>query len=462
MLAVADETGIRDLDRLKAATAALADPRRTDPAAAERLIEAGRPLYYLNAVLHADETGSTEAMLELAYRLAVSEQPMIRRIRQEVGGPHQPGLEPRRPRPGGGVVLPLPEGQDRLRRPAPPVAALLVELRLRGHQPRRAPAGAPGDEGGARHVPRVAPDRGPRPARGHRPAPHLERHRPLQPARGPHHPRRVPGDGLRRGAGHDRLRHARGLHLEVRRGLRPSLPRLGGHEPQQPRPGLRDLGQRHRGDGAAHHRRLGRHHGVVPPAAPAAGVHLVGARQRQLHADRGPRRPRPRGQERQGDAAQLLPEGLELVAQGRGAGALRVRDPRGPGRPPAGRADGGPPARPAHRGVAREGAACAEGGPLPRRLLRGPPRPALPELRGGPPDPAAVPEGRRRALRRHLLGAARALPTRGHSDRRCLRGRPSDVARARPPRRRRPRRSYLSPQLRDRRDRSSAPAPCSC
>ena len=84
MVAVADEAGIRDLDRLKAATAALADPRRTDPAAAERLIEEGRPIYYFNAVLHADETGSTEAMLELAYRLAVSEQPMIRRIRESV------------------------------------------------------------------------------------------------------------------------------------------------------------------------------------------------------------------------------------------------------------------------------------------------------------------------------------------------------------------------------------------
>jgi hypothetical protein len=84
MVAVADEAGIRDLDRLKAATAALADPRRTDPAAAERLVEEGRPIYYFNAVLHADETGSTEAMLELAYRLAVSEQPMIRRIREQV------------------------------------------------------------------------------------------------------------------------------------------------------------------------------------------------------------------------------------------------------------------------------------------------------------------------------------------------------------------------------------------
>src|SRR6185369_5990211 len=38
LVAIADEAGIRELDRLKAATAALADPRRTDPAAADRLI----------------------------------------------------------------------------------------------------------------------------------------------------------------------------------------------------------------------------------------------------------------------------------------------------------------------------------------------------------------------------------------------------------------------------------------
>src|SRR5271169_1450544 len=84
MLAIADEAGIRDLDLLKAATAALADPRRTDEAAAETLISASRPIYYFNAALHSDETGSTEAMLELAYRLAVSEQPMIRRIREQL------------------------------------------------------------------------------------------------------------------------------------------------------------------------------------------------------------------------------------------------------------------------------------------------------------------------------------------------------------------------------------------
>jgi len=84
MLAIADEDGIRQLDQLKAATTALADPRRTDPAAADRLIKTARPIYYFNAALHSDETGSTEAMLEMAYRLAVSEQPMIRRIRERL------------------------------------------------------------------------------------------------------------------------------------------------------------------------------------------------------------------------------------------------------------------------------------------------------------------------------------------------------------------------------------------
>jgi len=84
LAAVADEEGIRDLARLKAATAALADPRKTSPEAAESLIASGRPIYYFNAGLHSTETGSPEMVMELAYRLAVSEQPMIRNVRSEV------------------------------------------------------------------------------------------------------------------------------------------------------------------------------------------------------------------------------------------------------------------------------------------------------------------------------------------------------------------------------------------
>jgi Zinc carboxypeptidase len=84
LLAIADEKGTEDLEKLKAATTALADPRKVDPTAAEKLIADSRPIYYFNAALHSDETGSTESVLELAYRLAVSEQPMIRRIRENL------------------------------------------------------------------------------------------------------------------------------------------------------------------------------------------------------------------------------------------------------------------------------------------------------------------------------------------------------------------------------------------
>ncbi len=84
LVAVADEAGIRDLDRLKAATAALADPRKTTPEAAEALIASGRPVFYFNAALHSTELGSAEMVMELAYRLAVSDQPMIQRIRRDV------------------------------------------------------------------------------------------------------------------------------------------------------------------------------------------------------------------------------------------------------------------------------------------------------------------------------------------------------------------------------------------
>ena len=84
MLAIADEAGIADLAKYRADNAALADPRRLDASQAEALIAESRPFYYLNAGLHSDETGSTESVLELAYRLAVSEQPMIQRIRSKV------------------------------------------------------------------------------------------------------------------------------------------------------------------------------------------------------------------------------------------------------------------------------------------------------------------------------------------------------------------------------------------
>ncbi|MBI3931811.1 MAG: peptidase [Acidobacteria bacterium] len=84
LAAIADEGGMRKREWLMAATASLADPRRTTPEQAEDLVRSGRPIYYFNGGLHADETGAPEMLMELAYRLAVSEQPMIWEIRRKV------------------------------------------------------------------------------------------------------------------------------------------------------------------------------------------------------------------------------------------------------------------------------------------------------------------------------------------------------------------------------------------
>ncbi len=91
------------------------------------LVAAARPIYYINAGLHSDETGSTESVLELAYRLAVSEQPMIRRIREQRRGADQPDRQSRRARQAGRVVLPISQGQDRRGDAAAPGAAVLVD-----------------------------------------------------------------------------------------------------------------------------------------------------------------------------------------------------------------------------------------------------------------------------------------------------------------------------------------------
>jgi len=84
LAAIADDEGIRDLSQLRDATARLADPRTCDKDCLAELLTSARPVYYLNGGLHSTETGSPEMLMELAYRLAVSEQPMIRSIREHV------------------------------------------------------------------------------------------------------------------------------------------------------------------------------------------------------------------------------------------------------------------------------------------------------------------------------------------------------------------------------------------
>ncbi|MDP3909299.1 MAG: M14 family zinc carboxypeptidase [Gemmatimonadales bacterium] len=82
--AIADSATIARLDHYRAITAALADPRRVSSDSAQRLIGAGKAIYYLSGSIHSPETGSPEMLMELAYRLAVQETPFIRQIRDSI------------------------------------------------------------------------------------------------------------------------------------------------------------------------------------------------------------------------------------------------------------------------------------------------------------------------------------------------------------------------------------------
>ncbi|HEV7486035.1 MAG TPA: M14 family zinc carboxypeptidase [Thermoanaerobaculia bacterium] len=83
MIAVAvgaDDT-IAHLDRYRDITKRLADPRSLTDADASRLVADGKPIYYITGSIHSPETGSPEMLMELAYRLAVEEAPLVRKIR---------------------------------------------------------------------------------------------------------------------------------------------------------------------------------------------------------------------------------------------------------------------------------------------------------------------------------------------------------------------------------------------
>ena len=79
---ISDAENLRNVDRYKEINRLLADPRATTRDQAEQLAREGKVIYHLLGGLHSPETGSPEMLMELAYRLAVSEQPEIQQIRR--------------------------------------------------------------------------------------------------------------------------------------------------------------------------------------------------------------------------------------------------------------------------------------------------------------------------------------------------------------------------------------------
>jgi hypothetical protein len=81
---ISSDENIRNLTKNRDNLARIADPRRSSPAEIRQLIATTRPQYHLMAGLHSSETGPSEMLMELAYRLATETSPLIKQIRDNV------------------------------------------------------------------------------------------------------------------------------------------------------------------------------------------------------------------------------------------------------------------------------------------------------------------------------------------------------------------------------------------
>src|SRR6202050_3921845 len=71
---VGSEESIKNLDAERGYLAQLADPRKISEAQARDIIAKAKPMYHVMGGLHSAETGPSEMLMELAYRLATEDK----------------------------------------------------------------------------------------------------------------------------------------------------------------------------------------------------------------------------------------------------------------------------------------------------------------------------------------------------------------------------------------------------
>jgi hypothetical protein len=79
----ADES-IKNLETYRGYLAQLADPRQISDAQAKDIVAKAKPIYHLSGGLHSGEVGPSEMLMELAYRVAVEDSPLVKKIRDNV------------------------------------------------------------------------------------------------------------------------------------------------------------------------------------------------------------------------------------------------------------------------------------------------------------------------------------------------------------------------------------------
>ena len=215
LVIVGDAASLRQLDQTRSAMTALADPRRTDEAAMERIIAETTPFYMLHGGLHSTETGSPEMLMELAYRLAVSDAPHIKKTRDALVVLINPVAEPDgRDRAVDWFYRHLKGNTDFDRLPprSPPYWGKYVFHDNNRDGIQRKLGSDPGNTG---CVPQMAPPGGSRSARVDPPPFDLDGNRAVQREPRPHYDHRMARDGFPRGHDPDLVRHAGRLDLGV-------------------------------------------------------------------------------------------------------------------------------------------------------------------------------------------------------------------------------------------------------
>ncbi len=81
---VSSDENMKSLQVNRDNLAKIADPRGLSPERIRQLIETTKPHYHLMGGLHSGETGPSEMLMELVYRLATETSPLIRQIRENV------------------------------------------------------------------------------------------------------------------------------------------------------------------------------------------------------------------------------------------------------------------------------------------------------------------------------------------------------------------------------------------
>jgi hypothetical protein len=91
---ISSDENIKNLSQNRANLAKIADPRGMSETQVRALMQKTKPHYHFMGGLHSGETGPSEMLMELAYRLVTETSPMITQIRNNVYVSITPAAEP--------------------------------------------------------------------------------------------------------------------------------------------------------------------------------------------------------------------------------------------------------------------------------------------------------------------------------------------------------------------------------